>query len=145
MHEYSVAKRLFDLALKAALQYGAERVLEVRVVIGELSLVRHEQLAFWFKELSRGTVLEGAELAIEAEPGEIACPACGYRGPISLADDPAYHLALPTLRCPECGARARVVRGRDCVLKSIRIEKSEKNRGARAGPPKAGPSASGPL
>jgi len=121
VHEYSVARRLFDLALRAALEHGAERVLEVRISIGELSLVAQEQLAFWFRELSRGTVLEGAELAFEVEGAEVCCPACGYRGPVGLEDRPEYHISLPTLRCPRCGAVVKVLRGRDCVLKSMRI------------------------
>ena len=121
VHEYSVAKRLFDLALRTALEHGAERVLEVRISIGELSLVAREQLAFWFRELSRGTVLEGAKLAFETEGAEVYCPACGYRGPIGLEDRPEYHIALPTLRCPRCGAVVRVLRGRNCALKSMRM------------------------
>ncbi len=149
MHELTVAKALFDLALRAAERGGAERVLEVRVAVGELSLVNHEQLAFWFREFSRGTLLEGAELVIERVPGEVSCPSCGYRGPLSLVDDPAYHLLLPTLRCPRCGSVVKVVRGRDCLLKSLRILKhaSQPEEGAeasRSGGPRRRPSARSP-
>ena len=145
MHEYSVAKRLFDLAMKVALEHGAERVLEVRISIGELSLVAKEQLEFWFKELSRGTLLEGAKLAFEVEGSEVLCPACGYRGPIQLEDKPEYHILLPTLRCPNCGGVVKVLKGRDCVLKHIRLvlRPVEKGEGGFR-PPKGGPSASAP-
>ena len=121
MHEFSVAKRLFDVALRAALENRAEKVPEIRLVIGRLSLVNPDQLAFWFRELSRGTVLEGARLAIELEEAEVACPSCGYRGPIGLEDKPEYHLALPTLRCPRCGSKVKVLRGRDCLIKSMKV------------------------
>jgi len=121
MHEFYVAKRLFDLALRAAQENEAERVVEVRVSIGRLSLVNPGQLSFWFRELSRGTILDGAELSFEFEEAEVACPSCGYRGPIGLEDRPEYHLALPTLRCPACGGKVRVLRGRDCFIRSLRV------------------------
>ncbi len=121
MHELSVTKRLFDLALRAALENEAEEVREVRLSIGRLSLVNPDQLVFWFRELSRGTVLEGARLYIELEEAEVECPSCGYRGPISLEDRPEYHLVFPTLRCPACGHKVKVLKGRDCVIKSMRV------------------------
>jgi len=121
MHEFSVAKRLFDVALRAALENHAERVSEIRLVIGRLSLVNPDQLAFWFRELSKGTVLEEAKLDIEFEEAEVACPSCGYRGPIWLEDRPEYHLVFPTLRCPSCGSKVKVLRGRDCLIKSMKV------------------------
>ena len=127
MHELTVAKALFDLALRAAEREGAERVLEIRIVIGELSLVNPDQLVFWFRELARGTLLEGAELVVEREPGELECPECGYRGRVSVPDDPAYHFVLPTLRCPRCGAIGKIAGGRDCVLRSLRILKRQES------------------
>ncbi|MBM1154846.1 hydrogenase maturation nickel metallochaperone HypA [archaeon] len=126
MHEFYVAKRLFDLAVRAALENGAQGVREVKVVIGELSLVNPEQLAFWFRELSRGTVLEGARLDVEVEEAEVSCPSCGYVGPVGLEDRPEYHLVFPTLRCPVCGGKVRVLKGRDCFIRSMRVVKKPK-------------------
>jgi len=121
MHEYSVARCLVEVALREALRHGAVKVLEVRISLGKLSLVNPDQLVFWLRTLSEGTVLEGCDIVVEEEEGEIYCPSCGYRGPISLMNDPLYHVSFPTLSCPECGRKAEVVRGRDCVLKSLRI------------------------
>ena len=88
-----------------------------------MSLVNPDQLSFWFKELSRGTVLEGAKLSFEFEEAEVACPTCGYKGPIGLEDRPEYHLVFPTLRCPACGREVRVLKGRDCLIRSMRVIK----------------------
>lgn len=121
MHELSVARRLVSIALYEAKRHNAKRVSQIRLVLGRLSLVRREQLVFWFRMLSEGTPLEGAELLIEEEPGEVECPSCGYRGPIRIVDDPAWHISFPTLTCPRCGSTVRVVAGRDCYIKSLRL------------------------
>ena len=127
MHELSIARRIVLIALSEAEKRGAERVLQVRVRIGELSFLRPEQLSFWFKTLSQGTLLEGAELVIDIEPGEVRCPCCGYKGPMRVEDDPLYHVVFPTLSCPRCGRPVEITRGKGYSITSIRLVRQRAN------------------
>jgi len=127
MHELSIARRIVSIVLSEAEKRGAERVLQVRVRIGELSFLRPEQLSFWFKTLSQGTLLEGAELVIDIEPGEVECPGCGYKGPMRVEDDPLYHVVFPTLSCPRCGRPVEITRGKGYSITSIRLVRQRAN------------------
>ena len=127
MHELSIARKIVLIALSEAEEHGAERVLQVRVRIGELSFLRPEQLSFWFKMLSHGTPLEGAELVIDIEPGKVKCPSCGYTGPIEVREDPLYHVVFPTLSCPRCGRPVEITRGKGYSITSIRLVRQRAN------------------
>jgi len=127
MHELSIARRIVLIALSEAEKHEAKRVLQVRVRIGEFSFLRPEQLSFWFKTLSQGTLLEGAELVIDIEPGEVRCPSCGYAGPIEVREDPLYHVVFPTLSCPRCGRPVQITRGKGYSITSIRLLKQRAN------------------
>jgi len=127
MHELSIARKIVMIALSEAKKHKAERVLQVKVRVGELSFIRPEQLSFWFKILSQGTLLEGAELVIDIEPGEVRCLSCGYKGPMMVEDDPAFHLAVPSLLCPSCGRPTKITRGKGYSIVSIRLFKQRTN------------------
>ena len=123
MHEFTTAHWIVDTALREALRHGAKAVKEVHVVVGDLSLLRVEQVRFWFDVLKENTVLEDSELVVERKEGRVRCPSCGYEGPIEVVDDPAYHIVFPTLTCPRCGEAVEVVEGRDCEIKRIVVVK----------------------
>ena len=122
MHEFSAVSQMVELVLEEAKRRNAKKVLEVRVSVGKLSFLNPEQLRFAYKVLSEGTILENSKLRIEEKEGVIQCSKCGYKGGISVEDNPYYHLGIPLLRCPKCGGEASIVEGRDFSVKSIRIE-----------------------
>jgi hydrogenase nickel incorporation protein HypA/HybF len=121
MHEYSMAVRLVDTVLREAKKRNSKKVLEVHLLVGRLSLLGHEQLRFWYKTLGKGTIIEGSKLRISVEEAEVSCGNCGYRGPIHFEEGLYDHIVFPTLRCPRCGSFVEVVKGRDCLIKSIRM------------------------
>jgi len=123
LHEFSAARWIVETAIKEASKLGAKEVREVHVVIGDLSLLNVEQVRFWFDVLKEDSMLKGARLVVERREGRVRCPHCGYEGPMEVVDDPAYHIAFPTLACPSCGMPVEIVEGRDCLVKHIVVVK----------------------
>lgn len=121
MHEYSATVQLVEAVLREARKRNAKRVVEVHLLIGKLSYFGAEQMQFWYEVLGKDTVLEGSELLIGDEEGEVECKSCGYQGPIQLEEEPHYYIAVPTLRCPKCDSIVKIVRGKDCLIKSIKL------------------------
>lgn len=93
MHEVSLIADLIDRVDEVAEAQKFDRVLEIRLRVGELCGVEPSCLEFCFPEVTRGTRLEGARLVLESEPAELKCRACGH---VSRPSDPG------DLTCPRC-------------------------------------------
>ncbi len=113
MHELSVTESVLEIALRHAEEAGAERIVRLNLVIGELSSIVGESVQFYWDIVSKETIAEGAELHFERVPGRLRCLRCGHTFSLSHRD----------FLCPECGA-GRVVAegGNDFRLDSIEIE-----------------------
>lgn len=122
MHEFSMTSQIVEKVLEEAEKQKAKKVLEVHLIIGKLTLLGIKQIRFSYSALVKNTLLEGSKLIIERKKGTVKCDRCGYEGPIRFRNDPVYHLSFPTLACPSCGYSARIVEGRECLIKSIKLE-----------------------
>jgi hydrogenase nickel incorporation protein HypA/HybF len=109
MHELSVASAIVATVERHA---GGRRVAAVNVRVGALRQVVPESLEFHFGFVSRGTVGEGARLALEVVPARLRCPDCGD----------AWELAQPDFRCACGSGNAEVVAGHELLVESIEIE-----------------------
>jgi hydrogenase nickel incorporation protein HypA/HybF len=69
VHEAKLCLSLLDLALASLREARGERILALRVRVGELSGVVPGALSAAFPLCARGTPAEGAELALEPAPG----------------------------------------------------------------------------
>lgn len=132
MHEFSTMQSIIEVALKAAKENGAERILSLELEVGEMTLLNPEQLSFAFSILSKDTIAEGASLKIEIIPCIIKCKECGYsgeRGP-PMGED---HFIPIIPRCPKCGgSELSIESGRECSIKRIRV-RVPKDLGAAEG------------
>ncbi|MEF8779537.1 MAG: hydrogenase maturation nickel metallochaperone HypA [Haloferacaceae archaeon] len=128
MHEISVASAILDRALTAADEHGADRVEAMTVEIGRATHVNADQLVFCLEAITEGTPAEGAAVRTETVEPEAACE-CGWR------DDPdeldLANAFAPDVRCPECGGRAELVRGRECRLASVDVPERTEERTER--------------
>jgi len=122
LHEYGLMENVMAVIMAELKKSGEEvragRLPTVTLKVGALEL--HSEAAFRqaFEVLSQGTVLEGARLHLLILPATLACPQCGFRGPLPLgAVDP--HEALPMAECPQCGALTLVQDGRG--VESIKL------------------------
>ncbi|MDR5672184.1 Zn finger protein HypA/HybF [Halalkaliarchaeum sp. AArc-CO] len=118
MHEISVASGILDRAITAAEEHGADRIDAITIEIGRATHVNPEQLVFCLETIADGTAGEGATVRTETVDPVAVCD-CGWR------DEPD-DLGLvggfaPDVRCPECGERTELVRGRECRLASIEV------------------------
>lgn len=128
MHEFSMTEMVVKQALASLEEYDVERVERVDLLVGELTFLGEEQMKFAYDVLVKGTVLEGSTLEISRSPALVECPACGFRGPITHEDNPAFHVTSPVFSCPECGERVKVVSGKECTITGIRAEVRDDDR-----------------
>lgn len=111
MHEYSIVQALVERVEREAHARRAAAVHRLSVRIGELSGVDIGLLTTAFATFRDRTICEGAELAVESVPARWECPRCQDEvGTGSL------------LRCPRCGAPARLAAGDEIVLDRIEME-----------------------
>ncbi len=113
MHELSIASNLIDIVKQAVDGQSVSRVTSLHIVIGEMSTVVTDALAFAFEVVSKGTVAEGAQLDFENKPLIGKCRDCGNE----------FHIEDFVFYCPECESRnIGIISGREFMLKSIECE-----------------------
>jgi hydrogenase nickel incorporation protein HypA/HybF len=114
LHEYGLMENVVA-AIMAEIKNSGEAPagpsLEVTLKVGALEMHSEAASRQAFEVLTKGTPLEGARLNLIILPVTLACPQCGFQGPLPMgAADP--HDALPMAECPRCGAIAPVQGGR---------------------------------
>lgn len=113
MHELSLAQGILRLALRAAENGRARRIVTVYVKTGAYSGVVPSYLDECFALLSRGTAAEGASVQVEEVPVVVRCQRCGGEGQIDRAE----------VCCPHCGSSdIRMLHGRECYVDRIEAE-----------------------
>lgn len=113
MHELPVSEQILSVVLEHARQAGAGRVVQVNLVIGDLTSFVDESIQFYFDFLARGTEAEGATLHIRRIPARVRCHACQAEFAPDGVD----------WRCPQCGGLGgEVLAGRESYIESIEVE-----------------------
>lgn len=113
MHELALADAIVEIAVRNA---GERRVARVEVAVGALRQVVPDALAFAFELVAAGTVVEGAELAIDEAPARVACRACDAE-----TDVHAFPLA-----CVRCGSFDVIVtKGEELHVLALELEEVE--------------------
>jgi len=121
MHEFSTMNQIVNAILEEGRKHHAHKIEKVILEIGELTFLGEEQLRFAFDLLTEGTILEGAELEIEKKEIEVRC-SCGYEGKIEYEEKEEFHFLIPLLKCPRCNEEVEIIKGRECIIKSVRME-----------------------
>lgn len=119
MHEFSVMSQIVDNILEEAKKRDAKRIEQVDLELGDYTMLGQEQMRFAFDILSKDTILQGATLNITNRPGKVRC-SCGYEGSPSVSED-SPHKVVPILECPKCGGAAKIIEGRECLIRNIRL------------------------
>jgi len=128
MHELSMATQIVENVLEEAKRHDAKKVAEVHLVIGKMTFLGVDQVRFSYGILVKDTIMEDSKLIIKEQDGVIECPSCGFKGAVPIDDDPAYHVPVPSLRCPKCGEATKIVEGKECTIESIRILKQQEDK-----------------
>jgi hydrogenase nickel incorporation protein HypA/HybF len=92
---------------------SADRVLTIRVRIGEFSGVEPELVASAYNELVQETCLSGASLEVEQAPLEAVCDRCGY----------TFRIEQFSFHCARCGGlHLKVSGGEELLLDSVTLQ-----------------------
>ena len=125
MHELAMTTQIVENVIEEAKKHDAKKVSEVHLAIGKLTFLGVEQIRFSYGILIKDTIMKDSKLIITEQDGVIECQSCGFKGKVPYEDDPAYHVPIPTLRCPRCGEVAQIVEGKECTITSIKILKQQ--------------------
>ena len=110
MHELSIAEAVVAIAEQHA---RGRRVEVVELKVGHLRQVVPGALELAFQLVAEGTVVEGAELAIEQVPVRVRCRDCA-------AESGAVEFPLG---CPSCGGLdVEVVAGEELHVEALELE-----------------------
>ncbi len=104
MHELGIANDILDIALAEAKKHGNRRITRVDLEVGVLRGIVPENLVFLFGHVSKGTIAEGARLAIEEQPARVECGTCG------TTEARAF-----TIGCPGCGSPTARIKSGDAL------------------------------
>lgn len=121
MHELSIASGLVEKLLDFAEKNPDKKIVEVRLAVGELSHIEHEQMRFCYQAITTETPLEGSTLEIEKIDAMVKCPHCSYRGRPKYWDGALSGIPVATLECPSCGKATEATDGKECAIKSLRF------------------------
>jgi hydrogenase nickel incorporation protein HypA/HybF len=114
MHELAVTQSILDIALRHAERAGAERILGINLVIGDLTGFVDDSIQFYFDFLSKDTPAQGGKLHFERIAARVRCKTCNAE------------YAPPDSRlwaCPECETLGgEIIAGREFSVSSIEIE-----------------------
>jgi hydrogenase nickel incorporation protein HypA/HybF len=97
MHELGITKTILAVVLDRARDNSVQKVLSVRLAVGQMSDLEDVWLQRYFDHLSAGTVAEGAELRVSRIPVRFQCAECGEVRQFDIHGQSA-------IRCPSCGS-----------------------------------------
>ena len=103
MHEMALAESIVELVRDQASRDAFARVRTIRLSIGVLSHVEPRALEFGFDVVAKGTVAQGARLAIERPAGTGWCTDCSETIDVAARGD----------ECPRCGGHKWMLTGGD--------------------------------
>ena len=115
MHEYSIVEGVLDSVIPAAEKAGADKLVCVRLRVGDMTEVVQESLDFMWGICceQRGPMVEGCRLEVEYVYPRSACLKCGRE-----FEHDRFHL-----KCPECGsASTMLLSGRELEIASMDVD-----------------------
>lgn len=112
---------IVEAVLKELEKHQVSRVEEVELLLGEMTRLGRDQMEFAYEVVTRGTPLEGSRLSIVDEAIEVKCLSCSYEGEADRLEDDDFSHNIPVLSCPDCSRPVEVVKGRSCMVKSLKV------------------------
>lgn len=101
MHELALAQSVVSIVENAALQNHVEKVVTVKLIVGQLAGVEMRSFQQGLKVASHGTCMEEAQFIYERPSGTAWCMQCCKTVPLHRLGE----------ACPECGGYQLQVNG----------------------------------
>lgn len=115
MHEMAITENVVEIVLKHAELAEAQKVVHVRLKIGEIRDIIHELLEKCFRYIARGTIAAEAELEIIKIPLVVRCAECGK-------ENRDYIGNYAEMKCKHCGSNnLELVSGNEFFIEDIKI------------------------
>ena len=113
MHELYATQAILDKALQKAGEQKAKRITDLHLVIGETSTYSDDSVRFYWEELSRDTIAEGATLHFRLVSAQVQCMACFTK----------YQPLDGEILCPSCGSSgAKILGGEEFYMEALDVE-----------------------
>ncbi len=113
MHELQITESILGVVLRHAGQHDVRKVVRIHLRVGELSDLVDQWIQHYFDYLSRGTVAEGAQLAITRAPIVVRCAPCDRSFEVDKD-------GLGAATCPDCaGSQLELVSGRGYFIENM--------------------------
>ncbi len=115
MHELPVIQRILDVVLRHAKANNVNKILSIKLEIGELSDLENEWMQRYFDYLSKGTTAENAKLLIQRTPVVLKCDSCERTFEVDIKK-------IDTIQCPDCGkTKCSLVSGKGYYIKDMEV------------------------
>ncbi len=112
MHEQSIVAALLSMAIKDAKKDNAQRIVTIKLVVGELTGVEKDAVDFYFGFMAKETIAEGASLEFTFTKPQLRCRDCDIIFPRDGLE----------FNCPQCSKKAiELVGGRELYIESMEI------------------------
>lgn len=113
MHELSLTESILNIAIDEAKKHNANKVLEIKLKIGEMSGVVPELIQEYFNIVSHGTIADSAKLTVEYVPVTVECLDCKNQSKIDKLH----------FKCPVCSStNIKLKTGREFYVDSMEVE-----------------------
>ena len=113
MHEMAITQSLIELVVEEARKSGASKIINIDIVIGEMSGIVDHCVQFNFEYLSKDTPAEGAKLNFHTMPMQAHCLDCNHD----------FAPSGFVWQCPECQSpKLKITQGSELYIKSIEVE-----------------------
>jgi len=113
VHERSLMSALLRQVEAICREQAADKIVSLKLKVGEFSGVEIDLLETAFRDLAVGTPAEEAKLAIESVALKVQCDRCGGQ---SLVERFRF-------QCRACQSnQVRIVEGEEMVLESVTLE-----------------------
>ena len=112
MHELGIAKEMLLVALDRAAQQHATQIARFDIEMSAGADESEESLRFYFENLTRGTIAQGAEISIRRVVTQKECANCGN----------VFETESRYTECPACHSMSVRAMQNDFRLASIGIE-----------------------
>ena len=112
MHEQSIVASLLSMALEDAEKNNAQRIISIKLVVGELTGIEKDAVNFYFGFMAKDTIANGATLEFNTTKAQLRCRGCDIIFPRDGLN----------FNCPECNQKAvEIVGGRELYIESMEI------------------------
>ena len=97
MHEMSLVRSLVEVVAEEAAAANVKKITSIHLVVGEGRDIVEDMLPPLFQFLSRGTVMENAEIVVQHVPYMVKCNQCGTEFHLEVMQPEKW-------ACPSCHA-----------------------------------------